>query len=218
MNEESEVQHAYRAIDPGELEGRDLYFLMLSVVVPRPIAWISTVAPDGTMNLAPHSFTTILSANPAIVCFVSVGIKDSMQNARDTGDFVYNLAGQELLGQLNITAANMPRDESEFRWAGLTPISGDLVRSPRVAEAPVSLEAELLDIQQMFGTDNYLVAGKVVRLHLAERLFTGDRVDPAKLLPIGRLSGSWYSRQGELVSLKRPTYQSLLEAETAKWV
>ena len=209
MNEEPTK---FRVFDPAAAVGNELYFLLTSIVVPRPISWISTLAAGGTMNLAPHSYTTVLSSNPAIVCFVSVGQKDSLRNVRATGDFVYNIAGEALLEEINLSSANLPPDESEFDWSGLTPAPSDLVKSPRVAEAPLSMEAQLAFVQQIRDTDNYLVAGEVVRIHLAERIMTGDRVDPAKLRPVGRLSGSTYSLQGDLVSLKRPTHQSLRDA------
>ena len=108
---------AYRTIDPSDTQGNDLYFLITSIVVPRPIAWISTLAADGTMNLAPHSYTTVLSSNPAIVCFVSVGQKDSLRNAQATGDFVYNIAGEATRsGQSLLSEPASGR--SEFDWTG----------------------------------------------------------------------------------------------------
>ena len=200
----------WRDIDPGDSDGQGLYFLLNSIVVPRPIAWISTVSATGVANVAPHSYTTVLSPNPPIVCFVSVGRKDSLTNAESTGDFVYNVAGLELIEEINRSAADFPSDVSEFDWTGLTPIPSDVVRSPRVAEAPIALEARLLDIQQIATTNNYLISGEVVRIHLHDRIMSGDRVDPAKLEPVGRLSGSLYSKQGELISLQRPTYKGLL--------
>jgi flavin reductase (DIM6/NTAB) family NADH-FMN oxidoreductase RutF len=202
----------HRIIDPSDTKDRELYFLLTSIVVPRPIAWVSTLAADGTMNLAPHSYTTVLSAEPPVVCFVSVGQKDSLRNARETGDFVYNLAGFDFLESINLSAANFPPDESEFDWTGLASCPSDLVRSPRVADAPVSMEARVVGVHQILDADNYLVMGEVVRIHLAERIMTDDRVDPAKLQPVGRLSGSMYSLQGDLVKLKRPTWQGLLDA------
>jgi flavin reductase (DIM6/NTAB) family NADH-FMN oxidoreductase RutF len=207
----NDAEPTHRVIDPANTPGNDLYFLLTSVVVPRPISWISTLAADGTMNLAPHSYTTVLAADPPVVCFVSVGQKDSLRNARETGDFVYNLAGLDFLESINLSAANFPPDESEFDWTGLASCPSDHVKSPRVADAPVSMEAQVVGIQQILDSKNYLVMGRVVRIHLAERIMTGDRVDPLKLNPVGRLSGSMYSLQGGLVSLKRPTYQSLLD-------
>lgn len=205
------MTEAYRTFDVSDTEARALYFQLTAIVVPRPIAWISTVAPDGTPNIAPFSFTTVLSSDPPIVCFVSSGVKDSLQNAQASGDFVYNIGGEELLERINLTAANLHRHESEFEWAKLTPVPSDVVSSPRVGEAPISMECRLLDVIEFGGGDGYLVAGEVVRIHIAERVFTGDRVDPEKLRPICRLSGSNYARLGEIVSVKRPTRQNLID-------
>lgn len=189
-----------------------LHHLLNAAIAPRPIAWVSSVAPDGTFNLAPHSYTTVLSPKPPIVGFVSVGRKDTLRNIEATGDFVYHIADETLAERLNRTAADFPSDESEFAWAGLTPIPADLVRSPRVAEAPIAFEARLVEVKQIATTNNYLVMGEVVRLHIAERIVVNGRVDPAKLRPLGRLAGSGFSRLGELFSMERPTYKGLMES------
>jgi flavin reductase (DIM6/NTAB) family NADH-FMN oxidoreductase RutF len=181
------------------------------MVVPRPIAWISTLAPDGTANIAPFSFTTVLSSDPPVVCFVSSGVKDSMQNAQATGDFVYNVGGIDLLEHLNLTAADLHRDESEFAWVDLTPRPSDVVKSPRLGEAPISMECMLVDVIPFGGGGGYLVAGEVVRMHVAERIFTNDRIDPEKLQPICRLSGSNYATLGEIITLRRPNRQDLID-------
>jgi flavin reductase (DIM6/NTAB) family NADH-FMN oxidoreductase RutF len=199
----------YRTFDPTNASDRETYFQLTSIVIPRPIAWISTLAPDGAANIAPFSFTTVLSSDPPIVCFISSGVKDSMQNAQETGDFVYNIGGQDLLESLNLTAADLHRDESEFEWVRLTPVPSDVVKSPRLGEAPISMECNLLDIIR-FG-EGHLVAGQVVRLHVAERIFTNDRVDPQKLDPICRLSGSNYATLGEIISIRRPNRQDLID-------
>lgn len=201
----------YRTFDLSAPEGRETYFLLTGMVIPRPVAWISTIAPDGTFNIAPFSFTTVLSSDPPIVCFVSSGIKDSMRNAQDTGDFVYNIGGLDLLEFLNMTAADLHRSESEFEWVNLTPRPSDLVKSPRLGEAPISMECRLLEVIPFGGGDGYLVAGEVVRVHIAERVITNDRVDPVKLRPICRLSGSNYATLGDIITLRRPNRQDLID-------
>lgn len=202
---------AYRTFDPNDAAGRDTYFLLTGMVIPRPVAWISTVAPDGTANIAPFSFTTVLSSDPPIVCFISSGVKDSMRNAQDTGDFVYNIGGEDLLDYLNMTAADLHRDESEFAWVKLTPRPSDVVASPRLGEAPISMECKLLEVIEFGGGAGNLVAGEVLRIHVAERIITNDRVDPEKLKPICRLSGSNYATLGEIITLKRPNRQDLID-------
>lgn len=202
---------AYRTFDLENPTEREIYFLLTGMVIPRPVAWISTLAPDGTANIAPFSFTTVLSSDPPIVCFVSSGVKDSMRNAQETGDFVYNVGGEELLDHLNLTAADLHRDESEFEWVNLTPRPSDIVKSPRLGEAPISMECRLLEVIPFGGGAGNLVAGEVVRIHIAERILTDDRVDPKKLRPICRLSGSNYATLGDIITLKRPTRQDLVD-------
>ena len=205
------MSDAYRTFDLENPAEREIYFLLTGMVIPRPVAWISTLAPDGTANIAPFSFTTVLSSDPPIVCFVSSGVKDSMRNAQETGDFVYNVGGEELLDHLNLTAADLHRDESEFEWVNLTPRPSDVVKSPRLGEAPISMECRLLEVIPFGGGAGNLVAGEVVRIHIAERILTDDRVDPKKLRPICRLSGSNYATLGDIITLKRPTRQDLVD-------
>jgi len=153
------MSDTYRTYDLLAPVGREIYFLLTGMVIPRPVAWISTLAPDGTANIAPFSFTTILSSDPPVVCFVSSGVKDSMQNAQETGDFVYNIGGEDLLEYLNLTSADLHRDESEFAWVKLTPRPSDIVKSPRLDEAPISMECKLLDVIPFGGGEGNLVAG-----------------------------------------------------------
>jgi flavin reductase (DIM6/NTAB) family NADH-FMN oxidoreductase RutF len=198
-------------LDPADVEG-GMYHLLNAVIAPRPIAWVSSLSAGGTFNLAPHSYTTVLSPNPPIVGFVSIGRKDTLRNVESTGDFVYHIADSHLADRLNRTAADFPPDQSEFDWAGLTPIPSDIVRSPRVAQAPVAMEARVIEIKQISATNNWLVMGEVVRVHIAESVMSGTRVDPTKLQPLGRLAGSGFSRLGELFSVERPTYRGLIDS------
>jgi flavin reductase (DIM6/NTAB) family NADH-FMN oxidoreductase RutF len=191
-----------------------MYHLLNGAIMPRPIAWVSSVNKDGDLNLAPHSYTTVLSPNPPIVCFVSVGVKDTLRNCMETREFVYNIASEDLSERLNMSAADFPPDISEFDWSGLTPVPSDLVKPPRVGEAPISFEAKVVDIQQIAQTQNYLIAGEVVRVHLAERIMTNNRIDPEKLRPLTRLAGSQFARLGEVFSMERPKYQQILATGT----
>jgi flavin reductase (DIM6/NTAB) family NADH-FMN oxidoreductase RutF len=209
------VRDGVITIAPADVAG-GMYHLLNAVIAPRPISWISSVAADGTLNLAPHSYTTVLSPNPPIVGFVSIGRKDTVRNVEASGDFVYHIADRSLGERLNRTAADFPPDESEFEWAGLTAVPSDLVNAPRVGEAPVAFEATLVEVKQIAATNNYLVMGEIVRVHIAEAVITDGRVDPQKLDPLGRLSGSQFSHLGELFSMTRPTYTGLLESNAEK--
>src|SRR3954466_16310077 len=115
------------------------YPWLTAVVVPRPIAWVSTVSPDGVVNLAPHSFFTVASAEPPVVSFTSVGTKDSLRNIRATGEFVVNVAPRALLDRGNRTSPAFPPDVDELAVAGLTPQPSRLVTPPRALESPVAL-------------------------------------------------------------------------------
>lgn len=200
-----------RTFDPADAPA-GMKHLLNGAIAPRPIAWVSTLAADGTANVAPHSYTTIFSTEPPIVGFVSSGRKDTLNNVEATGDFVYNIAGEELAERMNLTSADFPPDVSEFDWVGLTPVPSDVVRSPRLGEAPVALEARRLEVHPISTSGAFLVLGEVVRVHVAERLWAGDRIDLDALRPVGRGAGSWYARLGSQFRMKRPTYRELLAA------
>lgn len=202
----------WQDLDPADLGG-DIGHLMNALVVPHPIAWVSTVNAAGVANIAPHSYFTVISANPPVVCFSSSGIKDTLLNVRHTGDFVVNIVSEDLVEQMNFTSADFPPGESEFLAAGLTPMASDLVTAPRLAEAPASLECTLIQELNLEATTNYVVFGRVVRIHVANRIIgENGRVDPALLRPVGRLAGAQYSWTHEIVNIPRPTYAGLVEA------
>lgn len=196
-------------LDPAALERTDAYHLLNSLVVPRPIAWVSTLSEAGVANIAPHSYFTVLAPDPPTVCFSSSGEKDSLRNARFTGDFVVNIVGETLAEAMNLTSADFPPHESEFSAAGLTPLASDLVRAPRLAEAPAAMECRLLQVLEIGRTPNHVVIGEVVRFHVAEAFWRDGRVDLAALRPVGRLAGSGYSYTRELFRMDRPTYAGL---------
>ena len=198
----------FRQIDPSELEGREPYFLITALVVPRPIAWVSTVSARGVTNVAPHSYFNVISSNPWILHFTSTGEKDTLRNVKETGDFVINVVGREIAEKMNYTSGNFPPEESEFEWAGLTPVESVRVRSPRVGQARVSFECKLDDIVSK--GNGHMVFGKVALAHVDESLFVNGRVDPRILKPIGRLGGSQYTDASQgLFEIKRPTWDEI---------
>lgn len=200
------------ALDAGDdalvFPAGDMYHLMNAAIAPRPVAWVSTVDSEGTPNLAPHSYTTIFATDPAMVGFVSVGRKDSLNNAEATREFVLNIASISLIERLNTTAANFPPAEDEFDWAGLTHVTSDVVRPPRVGEAPVSFETRVRDIIPIGNC--FLILGEVVRVHVAEAVWRDGRIDPVLLDPVLRLAGSMFAHLGETFEIPRPTYQDVL--------
>lgn len=163
-----------------------------AIIAPRPIGWISTVGPYGVSNLAPYSFFAAISDAPPMLMFSSAGMKDSATFAEGAGEFVWNLATWDLREHMNATSASLPRGESEFDVAGVTPAPSRLVSPPRVAESPVAMEcrvAQVLTLTDAAGAeiDRHLVIGQVVGVHLDERFILPDgRVDTAGLRPIAR--------------------------------
>ncbi|SEH01845.1 NADH-FMN oxidoreductase RutF, flavin reductase (DIM6/NTAB) family [Nonomuraea solani] len=173
-------------IDPAEWSRPDTYDLVTALVVPRPIAWVSTVSPGGHRNLAPHSYFNLVADHPVHVAFSSVGVKDTLRNIRATGEFVVNIAGQPLLSALDATAADVEPECDEFMIAGVTPEPARCVQAPRVAEAPAHFECVLAD--EVPVGNCILIIGRVVHVHVAPSVWSRRRVDPAALDPTVRLS------------------------------
>ncbi|MCC5946988.1 MAG: flavin reductase family protein [Nitriliruptoraceae bacterium] len=187
-----------------------VYALLTSVIVPRPIAWVSTVSTDGVANLAPHSWFTQASIDPPCVVFTSAGEKDTLRNVRSTGAFVVNLVDEAMREAMNLTAADAPPDIDEFELAALRTRPGVRVSVPRVADAPAHLECTLEQLVPV--GDSTLVVGRVRHAHLAARVRRADgaaAADVHRFRPVARLSGGWYATPGEPVEVARPSWASL---------
>ena len=198
-----------RDYDPAEL-GAGLYPLLNSVVVPRPIAWVSTRSATGVDNLAPHSFFTISSVQPPVVQFTSVGGKDSLRNALATGEFVVSFCPEELFEQVNLTGTDFPPDTSEFDAVGLTREPSVRVAPPRVAESPVALECRVVGTHE-FGGDSTVVFGEVVWISIDERVLRDGRPEVRLLKPLARLGANEWSTIGEISSRRRVAYRDVRE-------
>lgn len=195
---------AFKEIDPADVPSRDAYFLLTSLVVPRPIAWVSTLSPAGVRNVAPHSYFNAMSSDPLIVHFTSTGMKDSLVNARATGEFVVNIVSRDLTEQMNVTAANFEPHEDEFSWANIDDAPSRTVAPPRVAAAKAAMECKVIKIVEL--GNGSMVFGEVQLIVLDEAVLRDGRVDPELLAPIGRLGGSTYTDVAKgLFDLKRPT-------------
>lgn len=198
-----------RTLLPQDHDTTALYFLLNSLVVPRPIAWVSTLTEDGIANLAPHSYFTIAASAPPSISFTSIGDKDTLRNVRATGEFVVNVADHALVEQMNVTSAAAPPDVSEFELAGVTKLASQFVAPPRVAEAPVSIECRLDRVVEV--GNGRMVIGEVLAFHVADRLFNDqDRVDPSVLDAVARMGGSTYSTTRDRFELRRRTYAELI--------
>ena len=195
------------------LSSTQAYRIVSSLVVPRPIAWVSTLDSSGIRNLAPHSFFNMASATPPIVHFSSNGWredgepKDSLRNARDTGEFVVNIVDSTHLLAMNISSADFPAGEDEFLWADLESEPSLLLKTPRVRGAMAALGCRVETIVEI--GDGHVVFGQVVEVHISERVWQEGRVNPKVLDPIARLGGSSYARLGEVFHLQRPTWADL---------
>lgn len=186
---------------PSATSARDFYRLLTAVVVPRPIAWVSSVSPEGIDNVAPHSFFTVASTNPPIVQFTSVGEKDSLRNITASGEFVVNLAPAALLEEVNATGTNFPPEISEFDAAGLTREPGLTVAAPRVKESPAVLECRLHSVLPM--GDSTLVFGEVTHAAVSEAVLDGSHPRIDLLEPLARLGLDEWGTLGEIQDLGR---------------
>ena len=200
-------------LDPAALPARSRHLLLTGLVVPRPIAWVSTLAADGGANLAPYSFFALVSSAPPTLV-ISVGSragvpKDTLANARATGELVVNVVGRELAAPMNATSIESAPDHDEFAYAGVTPAPSRVVRPPRVAEARAHLEARVVQIVPVPDDDgtvaNSVIFARVVHVHVDDALFTPPhRVDAVGLDPLARLAGLAYAPIGEPFDLQRP--------------
>lgn len=198
-------------IDPETLAPRERYALLISSILPRPIAWVSTLSPEGVTNLAPFSFFTGITANPMSVCFAPVNDrhgrrKDSLLNIEATKQFVVNLANEDNAEKMNQTSASYPYGVSEFASAGVTPAPSVKVRPPRVKESPISMECELLHIVHLGDgpLGGNLVIGKVVHFHADDAVWKNGGIRHQDLNAIGRMDGAWYTRTRDAFELPRP--------------
>jgi flavin reductase (DIM6/NTAB) family NADH-FMN oxidoreductase RutF len=188
------------------------YKLLVGLVVPRPIALVTTVGPGGIVNAAPFSFFNVFSEEPPLVVLGLQSrpdgtIKDTPANIRETGAFVVNLVDEALAEQMNICAVDFPRGESEIDAAGLDLCAGTAIPVPRIASAPVALECRhylTLEVSR----ERRLCIGQVVCLHVRNGIVDPDnlRVDIDAYRPVARLHGNYYARLGEVFQLVRQSY------------
>jgi flavin reductase (DIM6/NTAB) family NADH-FMN oxidoreductase RutF len=194
-------------LDTASLGPRGAYPWFTSLVLPRPIAWVSTLSAAGVDNLAPHSFFTVASDEPPVVQFTSMGPKDSLRNVLETGEFVVNLVPYALREVANLTATEYPPDISEFDAVGVEREPSVAVRPFRVAGSPAVLECVLEDTRT-FGRAT-VVFGRVVHIAVAEYAVVDGRPRVDLLDPVARLGGAEWCRVGEVFRLRRVPYSEL---------
>jgi flavin reductase (DIM6/NTAB) family NADH-FMN oxidoreductase RutF len=188
-------------ITPDERDPSGFYHFLNSVVVPRPIAWVSTRSKAGLDNLAPHSFFTVSAINPPVVQFTSIGRKDSQVNVEETGEFVVCFTPARLFEQINATATNFPHGVSEFDMVGLEREPSTKVAPPRVAASPVALECRLHSTQAI-GIST-VIMGEVIHAVIDDDALENGRPQIDRLDPIARLGANQWSEIGALRDITR---------------
>lgn len=193
-------------LDPLTLPTPEIYRFLISAIIPRPIAFVSTMSASGAPNLAPFSYFNAISSEPPLVGIAindrAGDPKDTLRNIRETREFVVNLVSESLLDAMVVTAGEWPRNVNEFESARLTPAASERVMPPYVAESPLQLECRLYREIPLGGS--FLVVGEVVLARVADDVITDGRVDAEKLKPVGRLGGELYAPLGPLLKRPRP--------------
>jgi flavin reductase (DIM6/NTAB) family NADH-FMN oxidoreductase RutF len=211
------------SLNPADYEPRQVYKLMTGIIVPRPVALVSTVDRNGAANLAPFSFFTGVGSNPPTVLFCPVvrsrsaaaGAhpdlrpdlrKDTLRNVEETGEFVINAVTDAIAAAANATAAEVPPEVDEFVLSGLTPQTSEVVRPARVAESPAQMECKLLQViyTNREPGGGVIVLGEIVRFHVRKNLLADFRVDPEGLDAVGRMAGHTWARTRDRIELIRP--------------
>jgi flavin reductase (DIM6/NTAB) family NADH-FMN oxidoreductase RutF len=197
-------------IDPQTAAPQVLYKLLIGCVVPRPIAWVSSLSEDAIPNLAPFSFFMAVCNNPPTLAFSSGrregNNKDTVRNIEYTQDFVVNLVDDGLAEKMNLTSGEYPPEVDEFALTGLTAAPSMQVKAPRIAEAPINMECRVVQMLPVGRGPNSLVLGEIVYFHIRDDLYnpTSGRVDMYNLHPVGRLAGELYSHVHDIFEMKRP--------------
>ncbi len=216
MSDTSSTSKSMVSFDPAQHPQRQIYKLMTGIIVPRPIALVSTVDAAGNANLAPFSFFAGVGAAPPTVLFCPAlrpgneeragQRKDTLHNVEETREFVINVVSDAITPQANMTAANVAPEVDEFKLSGLTPLASEVVRAPRVAESPAQMECKLMQV--IYTGDKpasgVIVIGEVVRFHVRQDLVDDFRVDPAGLDAVGRMAGNTWVRTRDRIELVRP--------------
>jgi flavin reductase (DIM6/NTAB) family NADH-FMN oxidoreductase RutF len=197
-------------LDPKAISPAALYQYMISIIVPRPIAFVSTTSGDGRLNVAPFSYFNALTSEPPLLG-ISINRrrgerKDTLRNIEETREFVVNTVNEALAQRMVQTSGEWPEDVDEFQLTGLTPVPSDRVKPPRVGESPVSMECRLFRVVELGAT--HFVIGEIVLAHVDDAVLTNGRVDVEKLHPLGRLGGDGYSVVRDVIRMPRPKVES----------
>jgi flavin reductase (DIM6/NTAB) family NADH-FMN oxidoreductase RutF len=210
--------------NPSQMAERDVYKLLSGSVVPRAIAWVSSVNAKGQPNLAPFSYFTVVCAMPPTILFCSGvregerTLKDTQYNIEQTGEFVVNFVTEGLAEQMNITATEVPAEVNEFEQAGLTAAPSRVVNVPYVAESPIHFECRLNQIVTISDAPGggSIIIGTVVHMYISDAIYReGNRIDFRAYQPIGRLAGAGYCRVNDFFDIQRLPPEIKKPSETA---
>lgn len=195
-------------IDPAQLTPRERYRWVTSSIVPRPIAFVSSLSPEGHPNLAPFSFFNGVSTSPPVLA-ISMGKKkngerkDTLRNIEETKEFVVNIVPEDLAGQTERSSEELPAETDEFTFTGLTPVPSLRIRPPRVGESPLAMECRFLRSIPIGNGTSTLVLGEILLIHADDRILTDGLPDPEKLRPLARLGGGAYAGLGNLIHIPK---------------
>lgn len=198
-------------VEPQTLSAQQSYRLLTGIVVPRPIAWVSTLNAGGTVNLAPFSAFTFVSPKPPMIG-ISIGrkagvYKDTARNILANEHYVVHIADRTLLEKLHASSEEFPEDVSEAEQLDIETIPSDLVATPRIAAAPVAMECRLRHMNEYGDTRSRFIVGEIVRFHVRDGLVRDGKIETSELDPICRLAGPNYADLGEIVTM-RSVYQT----------
>ena len=194
-------------LELAQLPPHETYKILIGLVIPRPIAWVSTWSENGVANCAPFSFFNVISEEPPL-CIISFNwrsdrqIKHTLKNIRRTGEFVVNLADEGTANAMHLSGTELPESESEFKKYGLTPLPAKLVKHPRIAEAAASFECRL-ERRINFGPEREMVVGEILLIHAREGIIdpVTKRISEELYRPVGRLFATRYCKTGERFDL-----------------
>lgn len=182
-----------------------------AIISPRPIGWIGSRSADGRLNLAPYSFFNMICDEPPLLMFCSSGYKDSVAFIEETGEFTANMVGAHLAEAMNATSVDAPRGQSEFEYAGLTPVICEVIKAPRVKEAYACLECVAVEVRQLSGKDgekanSYMVIGEIVGVHIDDNIVKDGLIDIAQSRPVSRLGYMDFANIDTVYQMFRPKW------------
>ncbi|NYE03979.1 flavin reductase (DIM6/NTAB) family NADH-FMN oxidoreductase RutF [Bacillus niacini] len=199
------------SIDPSKNTERENYKFLIGSIVPRPIAFVTTLSDEGIVNGAPFSYFNIVSSNPPMISLAiqrSAGRqKDTARNIIGLKEFVVHVVDEDNVEEINKTAASLPPNESEIELANLTLVESVKISVPSVKEAKIRMECILEQSLELGGQDSSgvdLIIGKVIQFHIEEKIYEKGRIDPIGLGAVSRLAGTNYAKIGEIFSIERP--------------